>query len=233
MKNIFLPKIKKGESGYIEYMKKRTLIKTIILFLISLLIFAAGYLYAGKKENIITVVAILGILPASRSLVNFIMFMRFKEMSETVAKSCAQIVRGSNKNADILDCIEAFTFYDSILTMEKGGSHKAEALCCINKNLIGYVAEDKYDIPKMEKHLRDMLKKNSLSMIGVKLFNSEDKFLTRYKDLTEYVNESYLNILDNVYECDSVKEAEKKYGETGGALRGSIETIALLKAISL
>lgn len=233
MKNIFLPKIKKGESGYIDYMKKRTLIKTLVLYLMSLIIFFAGYLHFGKKENVITVIAVLGILPASRSLVNFIMFMRFKSTSMTVSKGCAQIAASCSQNKEIQELITAFTFYDSILTMEKGGSHKADALCCINKNLIGYVSENKYDIPQMEKHLRDMLKKNSLSSIGVKIFNSEDKFYTRYHDLAENVNDTYLKLVDKIYECDSVSEADKKYGEKGGSLRGSVETIALLKAISL
>ena len=54
----------KGNFGYIRAKRLSVLIKTAIFFGISLSLFAAGYITTGKKENLLTIVAVLGCLPA-------------------------------------------------------------------------------------------------------------------------------------------------------------------------
>lgn len=68
----------KGNFGYIRAKRLSVLIKTAIFFGISLSLFAAGYITTGKKENLLTIVAVLGCLPACKSAVNFILFLRAK-----------------------------------------------------------------------------------------------------------------------------------------------------------
>ena len=50
----------KGNFGYIRAKRLSVLIKTAIFFGISLSLFAAGYITTGKKENLLTIVAVLG-----------------------------------------------------------------------------------------------------------------------------------------------------------------------------
>lgn len=78
----------KGSFGYIVAKRRSTLIRTLLYFGISVALFAAGYITTGQKENLLTVVAVLGCLPASKSLVNTIMFFRAggcsREAKETI-----------------------------------------------------------------------------------------------------------------------------------------------------
>ena len=57
-------KYPKGSCGYVQAEKKRRFLLTLILFAIPLLIFFSGLIYNGTRKNILTVVAILGCLPA-------------------------------------------------------------------------------------------------------------------------------------------------------------------------
>ena len=68
-----MKKVKKGDYGYIRYEKKKRLLITVALFLIPLAAFLAAFLITGTKKNIITVIAMVGCLPACRALVNMIM----------------------------------------------------------------------------------------------------------------------------------------------------------------
>lgn len=81
-----MKKVKKGDYGYIRYEKKKRLLITVALFLIPLAAFLAAFLITGTKKNIITVIAMVGCLPACRALVNMIMMWMQKPMDKKVYK---------------------------------------------------------------------------------------------------------------------------------------------------
>ena len=70
-------KVQKGSFGYLEKQRKRGLIRTILFFAISLAVYLLGYLTTGSNQNYLTIAAVLGCLPASRSAVNTIMYYRY------------------------------------------------------------------------------------------------------------------------------------------------------------
>ena len=57
----------KGSYLYLDTQKKYEIARTIIYFAISFAIFFAGYSLTGTKKNLLTIVAVLGMLPASKS----------------------------------------------------------------------------------------------------------------------------------------------------------------------
>ena len=63
----------KGCYGYLTRQKKKEIIKTVLFFALSLSVFAIGYATTGTKKNLLTIVAMLGFLPASKSMVSMIM----------------------------------------------------------------------------------------------------------------------------------------------------------------
>ena len=77
-------KLLKGEFGYPVYEKNIVILRTIIYFMISIAVFLLGYFSTGKKENLLTIVAVLGLLPSSKSLVSVIMYMRIAKFSERI-----------------------------------------------------------------------------------------------------------------------------------------------------
>ena len=69
-------KIQKGCFGYLSYKKKFSTIMTIGMFALSLAIYLMGYITTKSNANLLTVVAVLGCLPASKSAVSMIMYLK-------------------------------------------------------------------------------------------------------------------------------------------------------------
>ena len=72
----------KGTKGYLSTQSKYEIARTVLYFAISLSLFVAGIVATGDKMNLLTIVAVLGCLPACKSAVTMIMFLRYKGCSK-------------------------------------------------------------------------------------------------------------------------------------------------------
>ena len=88
-KNIF-SNSSKGDFGYLSSEKKRRILITSILFAVPLLIFFTALLYFHTRLTIWTVVAVVGCLPACKSLVSLIMIFRARPLDASVYKKISQ-----------------------------------------------------------------------------------------------------------------------------------------------
>ena len=75
-KRMFSTDAYKGTSGYLRTQKNYEILRTVLYFAISLSLFIAGWVTTGSRENLLTIVAVLGCLPACKSLVEMFMFLR-------------------------------------------------------------------------------------------------------------------------------------------------------------
>ena len=66
----------KGQKGYLAWNKKMSICKTLVLFAISFAVYAMGIWSTGSNQNLLTIVAVLGCLPACRSAANLIALLR-------------------------------------------------------------------------------------------------------------------------------------------------------------
>ncbi len=74
-------RIEKGDWGYLEKQMQRELVRTLLLFASSFGVLLIGIIIAGTKNNLLTIVAVLGLLPASKELITCIMFAKAKKHS--------------------------------------------------------------------------------------------------------------------------------------------------------
>ena len=65
-------KTEKGQPGYIKAKKQKYLLGAVVEFVIVIAIFVTGYIQTGSRLNLLTVVAVVGCLPAAKMLVEFI-----------------------------------------------------------------------------------------------------------------------------------------------------------------
>ena len=72
-----MKKTEKGMPGYLNYKRKIEIIRTLAYFGIVIAILLLGYFQTGTKLNLLTVVAIVGCLPASKALVGVIAPLSF------------------------------------------------------------------------------------------------------------------------------------------------------------
>lgn len=158
-----MAKVQKGQYGYMSNQRKKVIIRTIGMFAIVLALFAMGIWSTGSKKNLLTVVAVLGCLPASKSFVNMIMFLRAKscspEAKERIEKSCKSL-------SSLFDML--FTSYEKNYQI----SHmvvKGQVVC-------GYTEDAKCACDACEKHLETMLKQGGCKGATVKIYNDLEKY---------------------------------------------------------
>ncbi len=179
---------KKGKFGYIEKMKKTALIKTLVLFLIAVIIFAVGYALYLKKENFFTVFAVLMVLPAARSLVNSIMFLRFKSCDQRIKDKADELIKEAGKEQTAL----AHCFYDSVLTVERGGSYFVSLFFISTDLIAGLTPQNKHHVKIMKEHLEQMLENNNLKKVKVLIYNNEEEFFAKFKTMVNTKDEDAL-----------------------------------------
>lgn len=166
-------KIKKGSHGYLKFKKKEVFIQTLIMFGISLLIFISGYLYKGTKANFLSIVAVLGLLPASKSLVSFIMYLRTPKFDENIYLAIKDDVESNNG------------LFENYFTSYKN-NFPVSAIFCKKDTIIGFTEFNNCDVKLLEEHILDILKQNSYKDITVKIFTDSSKFSERAKKLSEH-----------------------------------------------
>lgn len=183
-------KIKKGEFDYISQRRKIALIQTLILYAISLGIFLGGYFYHGRDvKNVLTLVAVLGLLPASKSMVDAIMFFR--------AKGCSVKTRDR-----ILESGENFHHYFDFYFTSYQKNYPVSHMMLMNQALLGVTEEAKCDCKECEKHLTNHLRLEGLKDIAVKIYPDLEAYCERLAELHyEY---------DPLRDTDNGKEREEQ-----------------------
>ncbi len=166
-----MKKAEKGSYGYLAYEKKKRLLVTAVLFFIPLGIFATGYIQTKTRLNLFTVVAILGCLPACKSLVGLIMIFMQKPMDreqhEKAAAAAGSLVSGYEL---------AVTAYEHTTLLQ--------AVAIRGKQMVCYTRDEKTDPAYLEKHIRQMLSANGFPQAQVKVMKDFDKYCQRVRQLS-------------------------------------------------
>ena len=162
--------IKKGDAGYLSSKKKRAILKTVLEFGIVAALIILGYQQTGDKMNWLTLVAILGCLPASKSLVEVIMVVPHRSIEKEMADQ-------------IKDKTELLTVaYDLVMTSEHH-IMPIEAIVVSNNTICGYSSSKKMDFNFAAKHIKKMLGNEKLENVTVKIFENYTAFITRAEGL--------------------------------------------------
>ena len=187
MKRLFFAESYKGTKGYLKTQRIYEICRTILYFGISLSIFAAGIIATGSRLNLLTIVAVLGCLPACKSTVSMIMFLRFPGCSEESAEEIGPQVGSLN---NLYDCV--FTSYEK--------NYCVAHLVVKGDTICGFT-EDK-DFPEQDfyKHLDGILKTEQYQQTSLKIFKERNKYLERLEQLqTLETDESHTRgIIDTI-----------------------------------
>ena len=159
-------KVAKGDAGYIRMRKRKTLLKTMLEFGIVIALLVLGIIETGSRQNLLTVIAVLGCLPASKALVEFIMVMPHRSIAEEMAAEL-------DLNAELLT-----RAYDMVFTSEKI-IMPVEAIVISGNTICGYSSNAKVDMNFIAKHLKQYLHANQFDKVSVKIFDNYTAFATR------------------------------------------------------
>lgn len=167
-----LKKAVKGCFGYIAAKRIRVSARTALFFGISIALFAAGVITTGKKENLLTVVAVLGCLPACKSLVNTIMFFR--------AKGC------SEKARDAIEPLEGrlIGMYDMYFTSYQK-NFALSHMIVEGKVILGYTEDKKCDCKACAEHLQTMLKQGGVKEMTITISDQLQRYCEQLKNFNQ------------------------------------------------
>lgn len=185
----------KGSSGYLDYKKKIEIIRTIAYFAIVAAVFLLGYFQTGTRLNLLTVVAVLGCLPASKALVGVITRLPHPSIERGRAEEIAE------KTRHLTVC------YDMVIT-SRNDIMPVDCIVISGHNIFGYTRSKKTDLKTLGNYIRTMLTANGFDGLTVKILGEYKPFLTRAEGLdniaavekedTKETEEAIKNVILNI-----------------------------------
>ena len=165
-----MKKTEKGTPGYLSHKKRMEIIRTIIYFGIVAAIFFLGYFQTKTRLNLLTVVAVLGCLPATKALVGVIVRLPYRSADRKIVADL------SEKAGHLTTC------YDLVLTSKE----KIMAVDCIvvsGSTIFGYTHYEKTDPEETQKHIKNILSENGFTGFTVRILREYKAFLARAEGL--------------------------------------------------
>lgn len=196
LKRMFSTDGVKGTRNYLDTQKKYEIIRTIIYFAVSISLFLAGYFRlgadmerlegsgdeivqeetgeAGDKDvrgiNLLQIVAVLGCLPASKSAVGAIMFLRFKSCGAQAADEIERHCQGLEGLYDM-----AFTSYKKNFMV----SH----MTVCGGTVCGFTEDGAFEENEFYQHIGGILKLDGHKNVTVKIFTSLPRYTERLEQM--------------------------------------------------
>lgn len=164
-----MKRVAKGKFGYTLSHRKWQIMKMSLYIVLALAVFLLGFIVTKTTENLLSIVAILGVLPISKEMVGVIMSYKRKPMEKSVYEQI------SAKAGDLEQIYELL-----FTTNEK--SYGVEAAIVEGKDVICYTVDPKCQVTVLQKHLLKMLDANGYKQ-NVKVYTDLNKFLDRASDL--------------------------------------------------
>ena len=143
----------------------------------ALSLFIAGYVATKSKTNLLTVVAVLGCLPASKSLVSAVMFLKHHSCSKAVYDSVEKFTEGLE------------SLYDLVFTSEKV-TYVVDHAAYHAKCLVLYT-ENKVDVNSLETHIQEYMKRANILGVNVKVYTDLKKYAERLQQLSALEREDF------------------------------------------
>lgn len=168
----------KGSFGYLKKQAIKQGLFALSMLAVCATIFLIGFFWLTQYNSILTVIAVLGMLPVAKFIVSMILFMKAEKFScsshlyEEVMK-----IAGDRKD----DLLAGFDFY--LTSYDK--NFPLSVACVAKDCLIAYTPWEKCDCNKCKEHFEEYMKKNGISGISVKVFTDEKKFLERFKQVRD------------------------------------------------
>ncbi len=182
LKRMFTTVHVKGTQNYIDSQKKYEILRTLIYFILPLGLFLIGYITTKSKTNLLTVVAVVGCLPACKSLIGVIMFLKHKSMSQA---NCEKINAVGVNLPQLYDMV--FTTYDK--------THVVSHMVLAGNTVCGFSEQPNFKEKDFQQHIQNVLHTDGYKNVSIKIFTDVDKYVERMKQMENLEVEEKVNVL--------------------------------------
>lgn len=173
-----MKELEKGTFGYIDKRKQRYLLLAIGEFAVVLAVFFAGVIATKTRMNLMTVVAVVGCLPASKMLVEFIVMYPFHSAGKEVVDEVL------SKSGELTPCFD-------LLVSQSEKCMCLDAAVITTTHVVGYSSDSKTDTAKLEKHLKAVLRGEGYDPVSVRVLKDYKKYLKRVEELNTMAIENH------------------------------------------
>ncbi len=160
----------KGKAYYLNTQRNYESIKTITYFALSFLIFLIGLLSTKSRANLLTVVSVLGCLPACKSLVETIMFFRFNSLKKEYTQQLLKIAIPFPQAFDMV-----FTSYNE--------SFQVGHLFVLDNQIVGFTETKDFKESDFTSHIKKICAAEGYKDLSVKIFTDFKKYVDRMDEL--------------------------------------------------
>lgn len=165
-----MKKCNKGTPGYLDYKLKVEILRTILYFVIVAAVYFLGYSQTGSNKNLLTVVAIVGCLPACKALVGVITRIPYHSVKAEFAQEIQE------------KCPHLTVIFDLVVTSTEK-IMPIDVIVISGDKISGYTSSQKVDLEYAAKHIKSILVQNGFHEISVKLQNQYKTFIARAEGL--------------------------------------------------
>ena len=164
---------KKGTNGYIKQRKMFQILLLVGIAVISVGLFLCGYFATGTTKNLLTVFAVLGVLPVAKAFVNLVLFLPYHSFSETEFNE----LKTAAGETGILYSDLVFTSTSHVMHLD--------ALYVNGTEVVGLLTEGKAKAEKeIVDYVTETMKKRGNS-VHMHIFRSVNDMTARIRDLSE------------------------------------------------
>ncbi len=163
----------RGDKGYIRYQRKRTIIITVLMYALSIGIYFLGYFTLHTNKSLWTVIAVLSLLPASKSAVRMIMLFRAKPTDPSIYD---EVEKRCPKLSLLYDLI--FTTYEKTYVTQ-ALAYGSGNLCILSQKP---GKDEKKAAGELETYIRSSLKEGQPSLT-VKVYTDKEAFFKRISEV--------------------------------------------------
>lgn len=172
IKRLFINAEAKGKENYLNTQRKYEIFRTLLYFGISAALFIAGYLQVKSRANLLTVAAVLGCLPASKSAVSAVMFLREK----SCPPECAREIKAHSGGLAVL--------FDCVFTSDQK-NFRVSHLAVRGNTVCGFTEDGSFPENDFYRHIGGILKMDGHRGTTVKIFQSLPGYLNRLDQMRE------------------------------------------------
>lgn len=165
-----MKRVQKGTNGYID--NKKLLQSLYVLFILAVAIglFVIGYVSTGSSQNLLTVVAVLAVLPGAKALIHLFLFVPHRTFDTQRFQTLAELAgEGVHVYSDLV-----FTSPQHVMHLD--------FLCIYGQECIGYVEKESRTTKYIAEYFTESMKKQGVS-IHMHVFTAQKDVEKRIRSL--------------------------------------------------
>jgi len=172
-------KAEKGTYGYINKKRIIEIIKTVLMFAAAIGLYLIGFVTLKTNKNLWTILAVLSVLPAAKSAVSMIMFLRFSSISADDYSKISQVMGNIP------------TYFEYIFTTSEKAYFVKCVSCCDKNIIVLYNMNPKKDFSaELKEHIMTAIEREGMSGYTVKIYTDFDSYIKRLSEMNEHLDGS-------------------------------------------